>query len=143
MILRLPIALICTVLLLSACAGTSGPKPSEGATFKVSDQAISVIEFSLDGVDVRYNAPYEDFGVKIAEEIAKKLREKGHNAEAVRASEAPAGEIIVSGRILRINNGSSALRFFWGIYGAGAPARFRRGRRRRRFPKRGSRRIGN
>ncbi len=114
MILRIPVALLCAAFLLGACAGPSGPKQSEVMGYRASGEAISVIEFSQEGAYIHYNAPHDTFGLAIAEEIAGALRKEGHDADAVPAGGNPAGPIVVSGRILKIDAGSRATRN-WGV----------------------------
>jgi len=77
------------------------------------------MEFSQDGADIYFNAPHDAFGLMVAEEIAGALRKRGHQAEAVPAGGTHSGEIVVSGRIVRINAGSRPLRY-WVGFGAGA-----------------------
>jgi hypothetical protein len=119
MVLRASVTLLCSVFLLAACAGPSGPKQSELTGYKVSNEAISVMVFSEDGAFIHYNAPHDHFGRTIAEEIASGLRTQGHTASVVSAGENPAGPIVVVGRIAKIEAGSRATRYLIG-FGAGS-----------------------
>jgi hypothetical protein len=119
MTMRIRTALLCAAFLLGGCAGPSGPEQSEVPGFKVSSEAISVVEFSQDGAWVHYNSPHDTFGLVVAQQIADYLRQKGHSAQAVPAGAAPVGPIVVTGRITMIDAGSRAARYFAG-FGAGA-----------------------
>lgn len=116
---RLAISLLCAVFLLMGCAGPSGPKQTASSTFQVSEQEISVVEFGLEGARVTYNAPYETFGLAVAEEIAAALRKRGHVAHAIPAGGEVTGSIVVTGNVTRIDAGSRAQRY-WVGFGAGA-----------------------
>jgi len=119
---RVSIALLCAASFLVACAGQSGPsgpQQAESSRFRLSGQAISVLEFSLARAMVTYNAPYDTFGLAIAEEIAAELRKRGHQAEAVPAGGEVKGSILVMGDVERIDAGSRSTRYFVG-FGAGS-----------------------
>jgi len=115
------VAAIAAACTLWACAGTtSGPEQTPPAEFQAPGERISVIEFSLEGASISYAAPYEAFGLLVAELIAAELRDRGHRADAVPAGGTPTGDFIVSGRITRIDGGSRAARYWSGQYGGGA-----------------------
>ncbi|TMB12170.1 MAG: DUF4410 domain-containing protein [Deltaproteobacteria bacterium] len=105
--------------LLGMFAGCGGPKRAPTPLAPAAGQRIGVIEFSLTGAQVNYDGQTEAFGLALAEAIAADLRERGLVAEAIPASGTPRGELIVRGRILRIDEGSRALRYFVS-FGAGA-----------------------
>jgi hypothetical protein len=114
------IATIVAVCALWACAGTtSGPEQAPASEFQVPGDRISVVEFSLDDAAISYAAPYDAFGLLVAELIAAELRDLGHRAEAVPTGGAVVGDFIVSGRIARIDGGDRATRYWAGSYGAG------------------------
>jgi hypothetical protein len=113
------ISLLCAASFLVACAGPSGPKQAASSGFQLSGQPVSVLEFGLEGAQVTYNAPYDTFGLAIAEEIAAGLRKRGHQAEAVPAGGTAKGSIIVTGDVKRIDAGSRSQRY-WVGFGAGA-----------------------
>jgi len=116
---RVSITLLFAAAFTMACAGPSGPKQIESSGFHLSEQALSVVEFDLEGATVTYNAPYETFGLAVAEEIAAGLRKRGHQAEAVSAGGEVKGSVVVTGRVKRIDAGSRATRY-WVGFGAGA-----------------------
>jgi len=116
---RVSIVLVCIAWVLAACAGPSGPERSASTGYRASDEAITVVEFSQEDARGQYNAPHDDFGLRVAEEIAGALRKRGHRAEAVPASAVSENPIIVRGRIVLIDAGSRAARY-WAGFGAGA-----------------------
>ena len=90
-------------LLSTGCAGSRPHAPA--------GEQITIIEFSVaDAVWINYDAPHEPVGMILAEEIAGDLRRRGRLAEAIPAKATPHGDIIVSGRVTRINGGSRAKR---------------------------------
>lgn len=113
------IGLLWAVWTLSACGGPSGPKQVTRAGYQPSEEVISVVEFSQEGAQITYNAPHDTFGLAVAEEIAGALRKRGHVAHAVPARGEVPGEIVVTGRIVKIDAGSRATRY-WVGFGAGS-----------------------
>ena len=113
------LALTAAMLLVSACAGPSGPGSVETKGVPLGDTKVTVLEFSQEGAAIRFNAPHDTFGLMVAEEIAAGLRASGHDAEAVPAGARPASGTVVTGRVTRIDAGSRALRYMVG-FGAGA-----------------------
>lgn len=116
---RVSILLVSIAWVLAACAGSSGPERSASTGYRASGEAITVVEFSKEDAWIHYDAPHHVFGLRVAEEIAGALRERGHRAEAVPASAVPGNPIIVRGRIVLIDGGSRAARY-WAGFGAGA-----------------------
>jgi len=103
-----------------ACAGgPSGPERIETSGTAITRENISVVEFSLEGASIQYPESHVAFGLAIAEEIAGALRDRGHNAEAVPMGGAHSGHVVITGKVVRIDAGSRALRY-WVGYGAGA-----------------------
>src|SRR5438876_10622866 len=92
--------------LLGMLAGCGGPKRAPSALAPAAGQRIAVMEFSLTGAQVQYDGRTDAFGLALAEAIAADLRERGFVAEAIPASGTPRGEVIVRGRMLRIDEGS-------------------------------------
>jgi hypothetical protein len=66
----------------------------------------------------RFGPATEHLGMVPAEQIARYLAARDRNAEAVPASAPPDGDLLVSGRITRIDGGNRALRALIG-FGAG------------------------
>src|SRR3990172_8232681 len=100
---RLTVLLLSVAWIAGGCAGPSGPKQSTASGYRASGESISVVEFNQEGAEIHYNAPNDAFGLAIAEEIASALTKNGHRADAVPARGEPKGQIIVSGRIVRID----------------------------------------
>jgi len=111
--------LAASVLVLAVgCAGrTRAPRQGEAAPPRVG-----VVEFSLtDAEKVVYDGSSDGFGLAVAEAIAADLRERGYQAEAFPRAGTPQGDVIVRGRIRRLDEGSRALRYMVS-FGAGAAA---------------------
>jgi len=113
------IAWIAVALFASACAGPSGPDRTEVAGPRLDGEQITVMEFTQDRAQIRYGADHDAMGLAVAEEIAGELRRRGHDAKALPANATPDGDVVVRGRITRIDGGSRAVRYFVG-FGAGA-----------------------
>lgn len=111
--------LVLVLVLSLGCAGASGPDSVKAMGTALGKQSVSVVEFAQDGAVIQYNEPHGAFGLMMAEEIAGALRKRGHQAEAVPAGGKTPGDIVVTGRILEINAGSRALRY-WVGFGAGS-----------------------
>src|SRR5438046_5004110 len=99
--------LVLGVVALLGCATSTGPRAGLSA-----GDPISVREFAVEGALISYDAPYDAFGQILAEEIAGRLREEGHRAEAVGIGAEVSTPLTVSGRVTRIDAGSRAMRYF-------------------------------
>jgi uncharacterized protein DUF4410 len=81
--------------------------------------AIAVAPFDSSAAEVvSYDLPYQELGRDLAADIAAELRRRGHESDVVPGAIPPADGAVVRGRIVRINGGSRALRFWIGL-GAG------------------------
>ena len=98
--------------------GCGGPKRATVPGPQVGGQRVTVVEFTPVAA-TNYNAPTGSLGLALAEEIAGELRRQGHTAEAIPAGGQPTGDVIVRGRLVRMDGGSRALRY-WVGFGAGA-----------------------
>ncbi len=86
---------------------------------RLGGEAIAVAPFDVGAAEVvSYNLPYEELGRELAADIAVELRERGHESDVVSGARPPANGAVVRGRIVRIDGGSYALRFWIGL-GAG------------------------
>ena len=107
--------LLATLALATACGAPGrtvvGPR--------VSGERIAVMEFSTEGTRVAYSEPHETFGLALAEEVAEELRKRHHDAVAVPAGGTLSADVIVNGRMTRIDGCSRALRY-WVGFGTGA-----------------------
>lgn len=117
--IRLGVAASLALLVAAACAGPSGPDTAATQGTPLPDGKVSVLEFTQDGAQVSYGESTDAFGLTVASEIASALRKRGHDAEAVPRGGAPDGDVLVKGRILRIDGGNRATRYLVG-FGAGA-----------------------
>ena len=102
-----------------ACGGASGPSRVPTGEYPVAAASVAIVEFDLTGATVRYNEPTEAFGLAIAEQIAGALLEKGIEADVAPAGQTAAADLVVSGRITRIDAGSRSQRY-WVGFGAGS-----------------------
>ncbi|MGH0033122.1 MAG: DUF4410 domain-containing protein [Myxococcota bacterium] len=116
---RLVLVCVAFAALVLGCASPSGPTTVEHPAAPAPPQNVSVVEFDMEGAWVKYPEDFESFGLVVAEEIAGQLRDLGHNAEAVPIGGAHTGHVVVTGRVLKIDAGSRAARY-WVGYGAGA-----------------------
>lgn len=104
------------LLLLWSC---SAVKPIE-RTHPLHDSLVEVREFDMSGAYVTdWVGPTDGYGVLVAEEISKRLRVRGVSSRPTRAREAAQGDVIVEGKILLVDGGSRALRYWIG-WGAGS-----------------------
>jgi hypothetical protein len=107
-ILALPLLWSCTAV-----------KPIE-RTHPLHGSLVEVHEFDMSGAYVTdWVGPTEGYGILVAEEISKRLRVRGVSSRPTRAEDPEHGDVIVEGRILVIDGGSRALRYWIG-WGAGS-----------------------
>ena len=86
---------------------------------RLGGEVIAVAPFDVSAAHVvSYDLPYEELGRELAADIAVELRQRGHESEVVSGATPPANGAVVRGRIVRVNGGSRALRFWIGL-GAG------------------------
>jgi hypothetical protein len=86
---------------------------------RLSGAAIAVAPFDGSAAEVvSYDLPYQELGRELATEIAVELRRRGHESDVVSGATPQGTGAVVRGRIVRINGGSRALRFWIGL-GAG------------------------
>jgi len=98
--------------------GCGGPKRATVPGPQVGGQRVTVVEFTPVAA-TNYDAPTGSLGLALAEEIAGELRRQGHTAEAIPAGGQPTGDVIVRGRLVRVDGGSRA-QCYWVGFGAGA-----------------------
>jgi hypothetical protein len=79
---------------------------------------VSVEEFGLPGDVSRYDGPPEWIGVELAQQIADQLRRAGVRAEVSGLGSPAAGDVVIRGRVVEIDGGSSKARSW--APGAGA-----------------------
>jgi hypothetical protein len=102
---------------LVGCSGGRAPVASPVAPPAASER-ISVIAFDGPTSVVSYEERTEGLGREFAAEIVDHLRRANYTANVVEADDVPADGLVVRGRLLRVNGGSRALRFWVGL-GAG------------------------
>jgi hypothetical protein len=110
---------------LIAC-GPKAPSVSTPGTASlgrlVRGSPIAVQAFAIaDGAIVSYARPTDAFGPIVSEQIARELRDRGHDARAIatRPAGAASSGVLVVGTITMLDGGSRALRY-WVGFGAGA-----------------------
>jgi hypothetical protein len=112
---------LAAIAVLIGCA--AGPPPTKSR--------VAVQEFQLDGtatVVTGYHDSVDELGRKLAEVVADNLRSRDHDATVVpRGAVTPEADLVVIGRISKIDGGSRAARAFMSVtlgfgltdYGAG------------------------
>jgi len=118
---RIRLASGLALALLGACGPKSPPQPAPaGVAPLVRGSTVAVREFPIAADAITsYRGARDAFGLIIAEEIARELRERGHEARAIRADAPTSAPIVVVGRITMLDGGSRGLRY-WVGFSAGA-----------------------
>jgi hypothetical protein len=106
---------IVSMVAVVACGGTPARHGAAGGS------RVLVREFEMTGTKIEnYDAATSGYGLEFAQALAKNLREKGFQADAVpHGAAVPKGVMTVQGKVLRIDGGSRALRYTVS-FGAGA-----------------------
>ncbi len=110
---RLPLAAI--ALALVACGATSQRSGVTNASLP-NDATITIVPFAPPTSVVSYDGPTDALGATFAARIAAELGKRGRSAQV--GADPAASATVVRGRLLRINGGSRAKRFWLG-FGAG------------------------
>jgi hypothetical protein len=110
------------LVLLAACGPKAPPVSTASVGPLVRGSQVTVEEFTVaDDAILSYRGPRDALGLILAEQVARELRERGHDARAIAArAVAPASAPVrVVGRITMLDGGSRGLRY-WVGFGAGA-----------------------
>jgi hypothetical protein len=113
--------LIIAVLAVATLPRTSSAQPERsGALPTFGRKEIMVVPFGPPTSVVSWDEPTDRLGAEMARAIVAELQQLGHVAVVVPEHQEPQGDKIVRGRLLRVNGGSRAKRFWLGFGGGRA-----------------------